>query len=430
MSEREEPKTGSFDATLYSEPYKQYSELVDFFKYEPIFANAKADQNTPNRSKAWWENILEADNLVGQILQHGSATPEACKRLLRKVMRLENKCLRCFETTTGDVPTDILNLERLGHQEQWVSHFIALIQSFGAMRQVVFDYLKSLEPSEQRTLPAIELPSIPEPQQPVPQPEEPPHREAITSPATSPIQQEPTAPVSVDPPPYTPTKGQFRPLRPGQELKLTPKPPPTLAFDPPPAKALPTRALEPAPPPRTASRTQETPQQEVLRRFPDEVEAYKEWNRWLTDRLETLQSLTDVEFGDKIRLWRRWLDYYVWLDPLADASPLAALRGERDNERLGDVIRQVFANIVDLQQKTRHALAQRDVVRIEVEKGGNFISGVIERSTNAPAPLPSGKEQWRGCVSHIIPGEGGYRLQGRVLVPTLAIAFEEDETDG
>jgi len=141
------------------------------------------------------------------------------------------------------------------------------------------------------------------------------------------------------------------------------------------------------------------------------------WWVWLEEKREILQGLRDEDLRDKLRVWREALDYYLWTDPAEAILPAFT----EASPPVG-TLTPFLEHLRKAQKALRQFLSEQGIERIEAPVGSEFIPGVVERSTKPPEPTED--PALHGRVYRIEPGEGGYRAQGRVLMPSYARRYE------
>lgn len=148
------------------------------------------------------------------------------------------------------------------------------------------------------------------------------------------------------------------------------------------------------------------------------------WVTWLFDRYEALSRLKNGKAGkasdlvDKFKTWRTKIDFYLYTNlmetaPFTDEAPALFTPEERE---------WLVKLLLRRQRNFKSLLTNCGIDRIEATRGSNFVAGVLEISKKPPVPTENPSEDDR--VSHIEPGEGGYRTGTTILAPTLARRFE------
>lgn len=239
------------------------------------------------------------------------------------------------------------------------------------------------------------------------------------APAQAALRPEPAPKATPEPEPATQA-----PPEPEPAPQAQPQPEPTPQATPEPEPA-PQAQSEPEPAPKTTPEPEPTPTQAYATTDPrmvEAIEAAREWIDWLDERTPALRQMNEDELRDKLRTWHRWLDYHLWLGVFEEDSPLFdAWCSFVDSSVDRDELARLGREIETRQRHARSVLSARNVERIEATTGSAYLSGVVERSDHEPVPceLPELDDR----VYRIKAGEGGYRLEGRVLIPTRAIRY-------
>lgn len=126
-----------------------------------------------------------------------------------------------------------------------------------------------------------------------------------------------------------------------------------------------------------------------------------------------MQGLKGDDLVEKLSFWQDRLDFYLWADPAEEI--LAVGSQSKPVLRFVDRLRAE-------QQQLRQFLLEQGIERIDAQPGSEFIPGLIEHSNKPPEPTTNPALHDR--VFQIEPGDGGYRVRGRVVTYSLARRYE------
>ncbi|MDH7568174.1 MAG: hypothetical protein QHJ73_01140 [Armatimonadota bacterium] len=147
--------------------------------------------------------------------------------------------------------------------------------------------------------------------------------------------------------------------------------------------------------------------------------AIHEWLVWVCEKLGSLTSLSEEELVLKVRLWGRRLDYYLWADPAEHLRPHIV-----PGDPLFDdsVMVPLVRHLSERQRDVREYLRAHGITRIEADSGSAFLPGLVERSDRPSEPTRDLRLDER--VFRVEPGDGGYRLGEKVLIPSRARRYK------
>ena len=128
-----------------------------------------------------------------------------------------------------------------------------------------------------------------------------------------------------------------------------------------------------------------------------------------------LQTLATDQIIDKLKMWHRALDYYLAADPATEFA------GQLPDNLKSD-FRPIIAAFIERQRLNMALLQGHGIERITATPGSRRVAGLVEASELGLEPTSD--PDLDGLVASVLPGEGGFRTNQKVIIAAAARLYK------